>query len=131
MTPIDAVGAYSDGTLRRVTVGRVQLLRREGRVPDLRVEVAEPIAELAANLTAAGASAEASTVLEHAIHDGVPAAVMAQAVAAHATKDTQQVALAQTITVGPKGELRAGLPPAATDLSSALNLLNDLRHRLT
>lgn len=131
MTPIDAVSAYADGTLRRIVVGRVRSIRREGRDGDLLDEVAIPLADLAAQLTAEGKEPEASRILEHAIHDGVSAANMAKAVAAHATAEAPPPGLDEEIKVGPLGELRAGPPPPADDLASALALVNDLRDRLT
>lgn len=132
MTPIDAIDAYEKGTLRRTVVGRVRLLQREGRTADLLTEVARPLAALAEYLSDQGRLAEASSVLEHAIHDGVSPALMAQAIAAHAIDSAGPAhTLTAELTVGPNGELRAGPPPPATDLGSALDLLNDLRDRLT
>lgn len=130
-TPIDAEQLYAEGSLRATTKGLVQRFKREGHPADILAEIAVPIARLVVRLRGIGAETVANQVLAHAVHDGVPASTLAQAFAEVEAADSQPAPVAETVTVGPNGELRAGPPPPATDLTSVLDLANYLRDRTT
>jgi hypothetical protein len=123
-TPIDADALYAEGTLRAVTLGLTRRYRREGRFSDVMTEVAAPIMALGARLKSTGNAVEADQVIAHAVHDGVPPSMLAEAVA-HST--VTGAPRAPAVTVDQSGALVVGVPPPATDLASAIALVNYLR----
>lgn len=130
-TPIDAEALYASGALRPATVGRVNLLKREGRLAmDLSREVARPISRLADNLRRMGEAAEADLILRHAVHDGVEPTFLVVAVRDE-TKATDLPPPPEDSLEVASGVLRGGLPPVATDLASCIELANYLRGRVT
>lgn len=126
-TPIDAIAAYDDGTLRAITRGRVNQLIREGHVTDILTEVAVPIAQLSEILNRIGETQAASDVLAHAVHDGIKPSVLAQAVALITADKLAPIQPNTSVSVGPLGQVRVGPPPAATNAASTQELANWLR----
>lgn len=130
---MDAEGVYSAGgpnALRLATRGAVKLRQREGRTADILPEVAVPLGRLANRLRSDGQTSVANTMLEHAVHDGVSAAVLAQGIEQATGEDFLGAYAPPAIEVGPRGDLRVGPPPEATDLASAIELSNYVRNRL-
>lgn len=133
MTVMDAEGIYAAGgpsTLRMATRGAVRVLQREGRMDAMVPDVAVPLTRLANRLRATGEKAAANSILEHAVHDGVPATALAEAVQVATGDDFRGQFAPPPVQVGPNGELRVGPPPAADDLASTIELANYVRDRI-
>lgn len=133
MAVIDAEGIYAAGgpnALRMAVRGGVKQRTREGRVEDVLTEIAVPVGRLAERLRANGQKAAANSMLEHAVHDGIPAAVLAEGVRLATREDFLGEVAPPPVTTGPKGELRVGPPPEAADLAGAIELANYVRNRL-
>lgn len=134
MTTLDAEAIYTTGghnALRLAVRGAVRTAKREGRPDSVLVEeVAVPVVRLANRIRNGGDKAEANAILEHAVHDGLPAALLQEAIESAALADFQTADPDVEITVGPHGGLVAGPPPAATDAASTMELANYLRDRL-
>lgn len=129
MNAEEIYAAGGERALRLATRGAVRQLTQQGRVADILVEVAIPVVRLANRLRAGGDKLTANNILEHAVHDGVQAAVLAEAIQVATGDDFRGDAAPVPLSVGTLG-LIAGPPPAATDLASALALINYLRDRL-
>lgn len=132
MAVMDAEGLYSmsPNALRLATRGAVKTRQREGTMDTLVAEVAVPLVRLANRVRANGNAAAADSILEHAVHDGIPASALAEAVQAATADDHRDETAPPVITLGPRSELRVGPPPEASDLDSAIELANYVRNRL-
>jgi hypothetical protein len=130
MNAEEIYAAGGPGALRLATRGAVKAAQRAGNMAPILPEVAVPLVRLANRLRSMGQKAEANSILEHAVHDGVQAAVLAEAVELATSEDHLDQFAPSPIFVGPLGELRAGPPPAADDLASAIELTNYVRDRL-
>lgn len=130
MNAEEIYAAGGPSTLRMATRGAVRVLQREGRLQDMVPEIAVPLTRLANRLRATGDKAAANSILEHAVHDGVPAAALAEAVQVATGDDFLGRYAPAPVTVGPSGELRVGPPPAADDLAGAIELANYVRDRI-
>lgn len=130
---IDAEGIYAAGggnALRVAVRGTVLRLIREGRQDAILTEVAVPVVDLANALRKRGDEGQATKLLEHAVHDGVQAAVLAEAVEHSTTATVADRGAPPVVNVDHRGALYVGPPPAAVDLASTLDLTNYLRDRL-
>jgi hypothetical protein len=133
MTVLNAEDVYAAGgptALRLACRGAIRLLTQQGRAAEILMEVAVPIVDLANRLRAIGQKAEANGILEHAVHDGIQASVLAEAIEHSTTTTIRADATPAQLSVGPHGGLMAGPPPAATDLGSTMALANYVRDRL-
>lgn len=133
MTVMDAEAVYAAGgagAIRMATRGAVRQAQREGHPERILTEVAVPLCRLANRLRAGGDKATANSILEHAVHDGVQAAVLAEAIQIASQEEFLGRWAPPPINVGPRGQLRVGPPPGASDLASAIELSNYVRDRL-
>ena len=129
MAEFNAEQAYNDGTLRALTKGLVQRYIREGHALDILPDIAVPIVRLSESLRKMGLTAEANSILEHAVHDGVQPQVLAQAMAIFTKQLIAPSPPDETLTIGPLAQIRVGPPPAGTDAASTQELANWLRDR--
>jgi hypothetical protein len=133
MTFLNAEDIYAAGgepAVRLAVRGAIRTLTRDGRANEILDEVAVPVVRLANRIRNDGNHGLANTILEHAVHDGIQAAVLADAIERATTTDVTSRYAPPEVTVGPHGGLMVGPPPAATDLASTAALANYIRDRL-
>jgi hypothetical protein len=126
----DIFAAGGANALRLATRGAVKQHQRDGTMVDLVTDVAVPIVRLANRLRDNGDKGTANSILEHAVHDGIPSSILAEAIQIATSDDHLEEFAPPVVQVGPRGELRVGPPAEAHDLASAIQLTNYIRDRL-